>query len=326
MTLFGPEFIQKRIEKMKNNLDIDGLNALLEYNDILTRKKALEALVALAEKGNYSKRTVKQLFVGLKDAETEIRQWSSTALGVIAQQGGGDGSFIDPLNTALENIDEWIRQNAAITLGIMAQNGFVRPSSVEYLNKALKDPDKEVRQCSAWALRELALKGVCNRSSIGPLNQALHDKVETVNQEASKALDVIVAHIEDRNKMEETMRIETERLMAEEKKRVFQSSVKLIVPLHIESGTHGEIVVSLINPTDHVLEDISVDFSNMEEFFEVEGEVYVKNLYAKMELENNIRIKPRFTKGNFPVKIIITGCGSTLEKLYSIKVGGTEVY
>ena len=104
------------------------------------------------------------------------------------------------------------------------------------------------------------------------------------------------------------------------------SMVSLTVPPYIEPGMTEEIMVRLNNHTDQTIKDLSLDLSNMAEFFDVEGEVIVEGLEPEMELERPIRIKPKYTKGSFPVKMTITGDGVSAEKRCTIKVGGTEVF
>ncbi len=45
-----------------------------------------------------------------------------------------------------------------------------------------------------------------------------------------------------------------------------------------------------------------------------------------MEIREAIRIRPKNEDGTFPIKIIISGNGQSIEKKYAIKVGGTEIY
>ena len=104
------------------------------------------------------------------------------------------------------------------------------------------------------------------------------------------------------------------------------SFVDLVVPLFLEQDSTGEIVVNLKNTTNKELKNISVDFSDLEEFFTINGSVEVKSLRPGMQLKNSVRIKSKFQEGTFPIKIKITGSGATIEKEYTIKVGGTEIY
>jgi hypothetical protein len=102
--------------------------------------------------------------------------------------------------------------------------------------------------------------------------------------------------------------------------------VFLHVPQFMDSHTTSEILVELNNTSTTMLTDISLDTSQLEEDFEVTGTVTVKTLSPGKALEQRINIKPRYEKGTFPVKIIIMAKGARVEKEYSIKVGGTEIY
>ena len=104
------------------------------------------------------------------------------------------------------------------------------------------------------------------------------------------------------------------------------SSIRLEVPSFIETSTMAEIIVDMKNNTHKMITGIQVDLSNLEEYFMIEGEAKVNTLAPGMELESRINIKPKFEKGVFPIKIKITGSGTTIEKQYTIKVGGTEIY
>jgi CxxC-x17-CxxC domain-containing protein len=104
------------------------------------------------------------------------------------------------------------------------------------------------------------------------------------------------------------------------------SVVSLIVPEHIESGSSAQITVLLKNNTQIEFTNLNVDLSDMMDDFEIEGEVRKNKLKRGMEVENYIVIKPKYPRGLFPVKIRITGNGVTVEKEYTIKVGGTEIY
>ncbi|MCK4717911.1 MAG: DUF106 domain-containing protein [Thermoplasmata archaeon] len=103
-------------------------------------------------------------------------------------------------------------------------------------------------------------------------------------------------------------------------------TVSLLAPSYIEPGTTGELLVRLGNKTEQTIKDVSFDFSNLAEFFDVQGEVNISSLSPGMELEKPIRIRPKYNKGSFPVNVVITADGITVEKRCNIKVGGTEVF
>ena len=64
----------------------------------------------------------------------------------------------------------------------------------------------------------------------------------------------------------------------------------------------------------------------MTNFFEIDGKVEVPFLAPKMELSKRVKIRPKYESGNFPIKIKIMANNVSIEKEYSIKVGGTEIY
>jgi len=104
------------------------------------------------------------------------------------------------------------------------------------------------------------------------------------------------------------------------------SSIELSIPNFIDSGASAEIIINLNNTTDKVLKDIVVDFSDMEDNFKITGEVKIRKLKPSMSLKKTVRIKTLHEEGVFPIEIKITGSGATIEKEYTIKVGGTEIY
>ena len=105
-----------------------------------------------------------------------------------------------------------------------------------------------------------------------------------------------------------------------------ESCVTLHVPDFMEPESTSEILVKLKNSTEKKIENISLDPSDMMEFFNVDGEVNVSYIKSGMELDYVIRIKPKILSGTIPVVIKVSVGGKTVEKEYTIKVGGTEVY
>jgi hypothetical protein len=117
-----------------------------------------------------------------------------------------------------------------------------------------------------------------------------------------------------------------ETAMDEEAFDLLGKAVSLIVPQFLDTNTTSEILVELNNTSTQTLTDISLDTSQLEEDFEVTGTVAVKTLSPGKALEQRLKIKPRYEKGTFPVKITIMAKGARVTKEYSIKVGGTEIY
>ncbi len=225
---------------------------------------------------------------------------------------------ISGLNNALKDPDHRARQLAAHALGQLARTGVRDKSSIEPLNAALQDPTDGVRQLAASALGHLARAGVHDRSSIRSLNAALQDPTDGVRKRAASTLAIIDQQIHEQKQKHQMAMGDAE--------KVLSSSVQLIVPDHLDSGTMAEIIINLNNATDKELKDMIVDLSDLEEDFSIIGEVKRKSLKPGMKLQYVVKIKPKMETGTIPVKIKITGSGATIEKQYTIKVGGTEIY
>ncbi len=125
------------------------------------------------------------------------------------------------------------------------------------------------------------------------------------------------------------------KILAEEKtfiqdevlEKLLSDSVMMYVPTFIDTGTAAEIVVEIDNRSQHTLENLSLDFSELHDFFEVEGEVRYSALKPGIKLVNRVKIKARKgIEGVIPVSIGIEGNRARVRKEYSIKVGGTEIY
>jgi hypothetical protein len=150
---------------------------------------------------------------------------------------------------------------------------------------------------------------------------------ENLNNLEKKRLDIEKQEREreEKERLEKEKQAENERLKKLENLKTLLSSA-LVVPPHLESNTTAEIVVQLHNTTPNEITQISVDFSDLESDFGVEGTIKIDRLRPNAEIESFIRIKPRYLRGTFPVKIVIWGNGVSVEKEYTIKVGGTEIY
>ncbi len=104
------------------------------------------------------------------------------------------------------------------------------------------------------------------------------------------------------------------------------SAISIMMPEFIDAGTSAQVTVTLKNASQIDITDLHVDISDMEEYFEVKGEVNLKTLKPGVELENHIVIKPKYPKGLFPVKVWICSGDVRVERDFTIKVGGTEIY
>ena len=108
--------------------------------------------------------------------------------------------------------------------------------------------------------------------------------------------------------------------------RAFNSTISIIAPSHIVEGETSELIISLNNGTKITFNNVHADLSGLEDVFIVQGDLNLKAFTPGMELERCIRIKSKYEKGSFPVKIFISSDGASIEKKCVIKVGGTEIY
>jgi hypothetical protein len=104
------------------------------------------------------------------------------------------------------------------------------------------------------------------------------------------------------------------------------SIFQIVMPDFIEENTTGQITILIRNGTKSIYEDIQVDFSGVLEFFTVEGEISVKRLLPGMELEEYVKITPKYKKGKFPFKLKLRANGLVILKEHIIKVGGTDIF
>ncbi len=86
------------------------------------------------------------------------------------------------------------------------------------------------------------------------------------------------------------------------------------------------VIVTLYNNTSTEIDDISIDLSDMTDYFDIEGEVKDYRLKPGAEIVKTLRIRPKFEEGVFPFKIKISTGSIYVEDEHSIKVGGTEIY
>jgi hypothetical protein len=101
---------------------------------------------------------------------------------------------------------------------------------------------------------------------------------------------------------------------------------RIAVPTFMDSKTSSEIVAQLKNDTQDSITSIHINFSKFVEYFEIENEFTLNNLEPGMEIEKRFKIRPKFETGTFPVKVKISADGMSHEEIYTIKVGGTEIY
>jgi hypothetical protein len=108
---------------------------------------------------------------------------------------------------------------------------------------------------------------------------------------------------------------------------LLESTVNLIIPQFIDIGESAEIIVEIENKSQETLHDVTVDFSDFKTYFEVEGTADFPVIKPGAKITKRVKLisKPGI-EGTFPVTTTITSRRIKVEKEYTIKVGGTEIY
>ena len=102
--------------------------------------------------------------------------------------------------------------------------------------------------------------------------------------------------------------------------------VHVWVPIHIEFKTSSEIYVHINNRGDRPVEGFEFDLSMVRKYFDIEEFAPPEHIDPGIEIKEWLTINSRFDAGTYPIRIRISGNGLTIEKEYTIKVGGTEIY
>jgi hypothetical protein len=114
-----------------------------------------------------------------------------------------------------------------------------------------------------------------------------------------------------------------ERIMNTE---TLNSIMQLEVPEHIESGTLSELIVRLHNASNLDFTDLTVNLSDMANYFDVETLVQLPLLKIGAATEKRIKFRQKHGDGVYPFVITISGNGVNINREFTIKVGGTEIY
>jgi hypothetical protein len=104
------------------------------------------------------------------------------------------------------------------------------------------------------------------------------------------------------------------------------SVVDLYIPPQIESGTSSEVIINLKNNSNYDLENLSIDLSDLGNYFNIDPVVQFPSMRIGMCIEKRIKFSPKHGDGIYPVIAKISGNGITVERPFTIKVGGTEIY
>ncbi len=212
-------------------------------------------------------------------------------------------SNIAGLNESLNHPDPLVRANVILALIRLAKKGVHSPSSIPLLEVLTKDPDREVRDIAQDAFNII-------RKFSGPMVE------ERVCRECGVFLEPgqTVCFI-----------CETP-IIAPVAKENLSRAVKMLIPEFLDIGATGEMTFEFDNVMDKDLENISVDFTHMANFFDIQNEVTIPILASGMSVRSRVRFKCKFEEGVFPVRICII-CGNTsIDKQFKVKVGGTEIY
>ncbi len=151
-----------KIEQLRNNGDIRGLNEALAHEDTMIRFESSLALADLAEKGIGSSSSIPPLNRALNDTDPYVRSNAALTLVRLVQIGVGDSSSIPYLHKVLQNnyahspANMYARGFAIDTLRFLAQKGIVDRSSLSVLDTVYKeDPEYEIARAARNAFKEI---------------------------------------------------------------------------------------------------------------------------------------------------------------------------
>jgi hypothetical protein len=303
MGLFGKK--KRDIDKMEELRDIQGLNKCLKES---RGWYAARALGRLAEIDVVDASSVPLLNQLLSDPDKFVRGYAAGTIGNLAEKNVVDAYSIQLLNPLLKDYEKEVRWRAAEALGSLAKNGYVDASSIPLLNNLLKDNDNGVRNIAQKTLKKM-------ESLVPILNTQLTDSNARVRANANSSnQNFNINHNHAKTGVDDD--------------KILEQVVMLYVPEFMDTGTSADIIANLRNDSNKTIENISIDFSDLENFFSVEGEVNIPVLRPGMAMKRSIRIRTKHQneEGVFVVKIIIMADGSSIERDYTIKVGGTEIY
>ncbi len=108
--------------------------------------------------------------------------------------------------------------------------------------------------------------------------------------------------------------------------KILDEACDLVIPTYLDPGATSEIIIDIKNNTSMDLESIEVNFSDMQKYFEIQDTLVFPGVRRGMTLREDVKFKPKYNEGTFPVIIEIISGGARLKEEYTIKVGGTEIY
>jgi hypothetical protein len=293
----------------------------------------LEKISSLEKKGNLIK-----LIELLNDNDTYVQRAAAFSIGQLALRKISDIKTVQPLFKLLNNEDPHTQINALFSLTVLANLGLYEgKDEIHELVNKLQNGDMVIKH------RLIHLIGILVENSVitdrGEIKETMQNILKTEENSDIQRKIIHVIEILD----QQMLSITESKVFTQDKNftpalvpnttrrtnevaELLDRAISLHVPQFMDSNTTSEILVELNNTSATTLTDISIDTSQLEEDFEVTGTVAVKTLNPGKALEQRIKIKPRYEKGTFPVKIIIMAKGARVTREYSIKVGGTEIY
>ncbi|MCK5037962.1 MAG: pre-peptidase C-terminal domain-containing protein [Thermoplasmata archaeon] len=108
--------------------------------------------------------------------------------------------------------------------------------------------------------------------------------------------------------------------------KILNDACDLIIPTYLDPDATAEIIIDIKNNSNMDLESIEVNFSDMQKYFEIQDTLVFPGVRRGMTLREDVKFKPKYNEGSFPVIIEIVSGGARLKEEYTIKVGGTEIY
>ena len=98
------------------------------------------------------------------------------------------------------------------------------------------------------------------------------------------------------------------------------------MPTYLDSQSTEEIVVIIENDSGIDLGNVVVDLSDLQKYFDIQDKMEFPGIRKGMTLREDIKFRPKYDEGSFPVVVTIRSGDSKMLLNYTIKVGGTEIY
>jgi hypothetical protein len=307
---------------MINGQDIFALNYSLESTDIKIVERAAEGINILAQNGICHKSSIPLLMavVGNDWNGFSARTAATDALHALANQGFGNLNSVSVINQFLSTINQQLSGFDPIgNIGIKKERVIVERALLSI--KLLFNPDRNQgsfqpqvpAKSSDTYPTQFSVQESAVASHGSPNYQITEDEKRRLREWQEERRD------NEKNQRELT----NNRRIIED---ALASSVGLFVPQFMDTNSTMEIVALFKNTKNLELKNLSIDFSDFNLYFTVEGRISIPLLRPGNEIKGSVRIKPKYQEGVFQVKIKIISEDIVIEMPYEIKVGGTEIY